>query len=243
MDNSSELVLVARRGAHLVLTLNRADKANAMTVAMVEALTAQIKQAGDDPEIRAIVITANGERVFCAGVDVREKPADGDMAAQRERRSHALAALQDAVIDVPRPVIVSLNGAATGAGAMIALMADACVAVDSASIGLPEIDIGIASFSGANILNVIGGRALALDLIQNGRKMPAAEAMNRGLVRTVVSRTELEGAAQAAADVLAAKDAHAFADNKLWINRGLKTAVAEARAEHARHREIGRAHV
>ncbi|WP_418147781.1 enoyl-CoA hydratase/isomerase family protein [Variovorax paradoxus] len=231
-----ELVLIARRGAHLVLTLNRADKANAMTVAMVEALTAQITQAANDANIRAIVLTANGDRVFCAGVDVREKPADGDMAAQRERRSHALAALQDAVIDVPKPVVVSLNGTATGAGAMIALMADACVAVDSASIGLPEIDLGIASFSGANILTVIGGRALALDLIQNGRKMPSGEALTRGLVRTVAARAELEGAAQAAADVLAAKDAQAFADNKHWINRGLKAALAEARAEHARHR-------
>ncbi|MNL37995.1 putative enoyl-CoA hydratase echA8 [compost metagenome] len=119
---------------------------------------------------------------------------------------------------------------------MIALMADACVAVDSASIGLPEIDIGIASFSGANILTVIGGRALALDLIQNGRKMPSSEALTRGLVRTVAARSELEGAAQAAADLLAAKDAQAFAANKHWINRSLKAALVEARAEHARHR-------
>lgn len=231
-----ELVLIARRGTHLVLTLNRADKANAMTVAMVEALTAQITQAANDADISAIVLTANGERVFCAGVDVREKPADGDPAAQRERRSHALAALQDAVLDVPKPVIVSLNGAATGAGAMIALMADACVAVESASIGLPEIDIGIASFSGANILTVIGGRALAMDLIQNGRKMPAGEALTRGLVRAAVGRVDLQGATQTAADGLAAKDAQAFADNKHWINRGLKAALTEARAEHARHR-------
>jgi enoyl-CoA hydratase/carnithine racemase len=231
-----ELVLIARRGAQLVLTLNRADKANAMTVAMVETLTREITQAADNAEIRAIVLTANGERVFCAGVDVREKPADGDMAAQRERRSHALAALQDAVIDTPKPIVVALNGTATGAGAMIALMADACVAVEGSGLGLPEIDIGIASFSGANILTVIGGRALALDLIQNGRKMPANEALTRGLVRAVAPRPELEAAAQAAAEVLAAKDAHAFADNKHWINRGLKAALAEARAEHARHR-------
>ncbi len=231
-----DLVLCTRRGAHLVMTLNRADKANAMTVAMVEVLTAQITQAAADPGIRAIILSGSGERVFCAGVDVREKPADGDMAAQRERRSHALAALQDAVIDVPKPVVVALNGTATGAGAMIAFMADACVAADTAGIGLPEIDIGIASFSGANILTVIGGRALALDLIQNGRKMPASEALTRGLVRAVVPRTELELAGQAAAEVLGAKDAQAFAANKQWINRGLKAALAEAREEHARHR-------
>ena len=88
----------------------------------------------------------------------------------------------------------------------------------------------------ANILTIIGGRALALDLIQNGRKMPAGEALVRGLVRAVVPRSELETAGAAAAEVLGSKDAHAFADNKQWINRGLKAALAEARAEHARHR-------
>src|SRR5690349_24867990 len=103
-----ELVLIARRGAHLVLTLNRADKANAMTVSMVEALTAQITQAANDANIRAIVLTANGDRVFCAGVDVRAKPADGDMAAPRERRGDAPAAWQDGVIGGASPVVGSV---------------------------------------------------------------------------------------------------------------------------------------
>src|SRR6185503_7404547 len=107
-------------------------------------------------------LTGAGERVFCAGVDVCEQPADGDMARQRERRSVALAALQDAMMDTPKPVIVVLNGMASGGGAMLALLADACVAVDTAQLSLPEIDLGIASFSGASILEVIGGRALAL---------------------------------------------------------------------------------
>ena len=236
MQTHKEWVLIDRRESHLWLTLNRPEKANAMTVGMVEALTTNIVTAGSDADIRAIVLSGVGERVFCAGVDVREKPEDGDMAAQRERRSHALASLQDAILDLPKPVIAVLNGLATGAGAMLGLMADSCVAVEGAEISLPEIDIGIASYSGASILSAIGGRALALDLIQSGRRMTAYEAQSRGLVRTVAPRIELDSAGTAAAELLGAKNPQAFADIKQWINRGLKAALTEARSEHARHR-------
>lgn len=234
---NDNLVVTERKGAQLWITLNRPDKANAMTVSMVERATAALAEAAADDAVQAVVLTGAGERVFCAGVDVREQPADGDMTRQRERRSLGLAALQDAVMDTPKPVIAVLNGTAGGAGAMIALMADACVACDTAAVSMPEIDIGIASFSGASILEAIGGRALALDLIQSGRRMPAREAQARGLVRNVVARAELEQAGAALAEELGAKKAQAFADGKRWINRKLKAALAEARAEHARHRE------
>ncbi|WP_448168628.1 enoyl-CoA hydratase/isomerase family protein [Burkholderia ambifaria] len=237
METATSSVVVDIRDAFLWITVNRPDKANAMTVGMVQDITAAIARGVDDPEIRAVMLTGSGERVFTAGVDVREKPEDGDTARQKERRSHALAALQDIVMDAPKPVIAVLNGAAIGGGAMLALLADACVAVDTADLALPEIDLGIATFSGANILAVIGGRALALDLIQTGRRMSAAEAQRRGLVRSVVRREELSVAASAVATGLGAKDPAVFADNKRWINRALKEALAEARGEHARHRQ------
>ena len=230
------LVLSHRDGGLMWLTLNRADKANAMTVAMVEGLTTHIVQAGTDPTVQAILLTGAGERVFCAGVDVREQPADGDMARQRERRSHALAALQDAVLDTPKPVLVVLNGMASGGGAMIALLADACVAVDTAEVALAEIDIGIATFSGASIVEAVCGLAHARDLVQSGRRMPAPEARHIGLVRAVAPRAELVSAATALATQLGSNKPTVFADNKRWINRRVKAALAEARQEHARHR-------
>jgi enoyl-CoA hydratase/carnithine racemase len=119
---------------------------------------------------------------------------------------------------------------------MIALLADSCVAADTAALTLSEIDIGIATFSGASILEVIGGRALALDMIQTGRRMTAPESMTRGLIKMSVSQSELKSSASAVANLLGSKDPKAFADNKRWLNRGLKAALSEARAEHARHR-------
>lgn len=235
-DTPTDLLLVQRHEAHLWLTLNRADKANAMTVALMEQLTDRIVEAGQDVEVQAILVTGAGDRIFCAGVDVREKPSDGDVARQRERRSKALAALQDAFMHTPKPVIAVLNGVAIGGGAMLALMADACVAADTAALSLPEIDLGIPTFSGSNILETIGGRALALDLIQNGRRMPAQEAAARGLVRTVSTAADLRTSATAMANVLGAKDSKTFAENKRWINRALVASLEEAREQHARHR-------
>ena len=238
MGTADDQLIVERRAPHLWLTFNRPEKANALTADMLERAAAAIAEAGSDPAVRAVLVTGAGDRFFSAGVDVREKPADGDVARHRERRSAAHAALQDAAMDTPKPVIAVLNGTAIGGGAMFALLADACVAVDVAELSLPEIDLGIASFSGSNILEVIGGRSLALDLMQSGRRMPAREALGRGLIGTVVSRSEVQAAATGVAEALGSKDPQAFADNKRWINRSLKAALAEARDEHARHREI-----
>ena len=236
MTSADQKLSIEREGSNVWITIDRSEKANALTVDLMERITAAIVGAGRDDNVHAVLLTGAGERVFCAGVDVREQPADGDMARQRERRSVALAALQDAVMDTPKPVITVLNGMASGGGAMLALLADACVAVDTAQLSLPEIDLGIASFSGASILEVIGGRALALDLIQSGRRMPAGEGATRGLIAAVASRDELRATARSLAERLGAKKPYALADNKRWINCSLKRALAEAREEHARHR-------
>jgi enoyl-CoA hydratase/carnithine racemase len=232
-----EQLLIEQRETTLSITLNRPDKANALAVGMTERAAAAVRAAATNDAIRAIVLTGAGERAFCAGVDVREQPADGDAAAHRKRRSAALTALIDAVVDTPKPVVCALNGIASGGGAMLALLTDFRVAVDRAAIALPEIDLGISTFIGAEIAMEIGGLALATDLVQTGRRMPAAEALARGLFNRVVSRDELQAVAAQAAAELAGKDAKAYAANKAWLNRRVKRALAEAREEHERHRK------
>jgi 3-hydroxypropionyl-coenzyme A dehydratase len=231
------MLLVEQRDDYLWIRLNRADKANALAAAMMETATAALYEAVTDDAVRAVMLTGAGERVFCAGVDVREKPLDGDLTAHRKRRSAGLAALLGAIMDTPKPVIAVLNGTASGGGAMLALLSDARVAVDTAAISLPEIDLGMPTFTGASIAEQVGGLALAVDLVQTGRRMPAAEALSRGLLNRVVARAALEETALEVADMLAQKDTHAFAANKRWLNRRLKHELAEAREEHARHRE------
>jgi enoyl-CoA hydratase/carnithine racemase len=195
-----------------------------------------LNEAARDDSVRAIILTGAGQRAFCAGVDVREQPADGDMTAHRARRSAALAAFIDAIMNAPKPVVAALNGIASGGGAMLALVADARIAADSAAFALPEIDLAIATFTGASILMEIGGHALATDLVQSGRRISASEALARGLLNAVVPRETLKSAALRIALDLGAKDAKTFAANKAWLNRGMRAALAEAREEHERHR-------
>jgi 3-hydroxypropionyl-coenzyme A dehydratase len=236
MTSGNEL-LVERRGALMWVRLNRAEKANALNVSLMESASAALREAERDGEVRAVILSGAGGRVFCAGVDVREKPADGDVTTHRKRRSRLLAALLDGVLACPKPVVAALNGIASGGGAMLALLSDARVAVDNAAISLPEIDLGMPTFSGASIAMQMGGHALATDLVQTGRRMPAAEALARGLLGSVVARAMLETEAARVANALAGKDPHAFAENKRWINRGLTGVLAEARVEHERHRD------
>ncbi len=234
--NPDDNLLVERRDGYLWLTLNRADKANALAVGMTEGAAAALNDAAHDATVRAVILTGAGHRAFCAGVDVREAPADGDAALHRKRRSAGLAAFLDAMMSTPKPVIAVLNGIASGGGAMVAMLADARVAVDTAAFALPEIDLGMATFTGASIVMQISGHALATDLVQTGRRMPAAEALSRGLVNCVVPKEELDAAALRVAASLAGKDPKTFAANKAWLNRPMKAALAEAREEHERHR-------
>lgn len=235
--STDDNLLIERREGYLWLTLNRADKANALAVGMTVGAAAALREAAGDDTVRAVILTGAGHRAFCAGVDVREQPADGDMATHRKRRSAGLAAFLEAIMDTPKPVIVVLNGIASGGGAMLALLSDARVAVDTAAISLPEINLGMATYTGIAIAMEVGGHALATDLVQSGRRMPAAEALTRGLLSIVVTRDGLDAATLRIAGELADKDAKAFAANKLWLNRRMKAALAEARAEHERHRK------
>jgi enoyl-CoA hydratase/carnithine racemase len=235
MDGIDYLQIDNRAGC-LWITLARPDKANALTVDMMKAVTAALSSAADDQSVRAIAIAGTGEKVYCAGVDVRELPADGDMSAHRQRRSLALFEMFNAVMDTAKPVVAVVNGVASGGGAMLALVCDARVAVDTAEISLPEINLGLPTFAGASIVTQFGGIALAADLVQTGRRMPAAEALARGLLTSVVSRQELEAEGTRLAGLLAQKDGEAFAANKQWLNRGMKVALADARDASERHR-------
>lgn len=237
MKTAYEHLAIENREGCMHITLARAEKANALTVGMMEGATAALQAAAADDAIRAVLLTGAGDKVFCAGADVREQPADGDMQAHRKRRGAALFALLNAILDAPKPVIAVLNGIASGGGAMLALVADARVAVDAAEISLPEINLGMPTFPGIAIATHVGGLALATDLVQTGRRMPAAEAISRGLLAGAVPRAGLDAEAKRIAELFAAKDTRAFAANKRWLNRSLKTALAEARAGMDEHRK------
>jgi enoyl-CoA hydratase/carnithine racemase len=124
-----------------IVRFDRPETANAMTIAMMEALAASIGRYGSDPATTSIILNGVPARQFLAGADMLEE-TDPKPAAARTRGRAALRDLHLAIVDCANPVVVALNGPAIGAGAMVALMSDTIVAAEGASLGFPEIDIG-----------------------------------------------------------------------------------------------------
>ena len=230
-------VAVERHGGVLLVTIDRAAAANAIDDTVGAGLCSAFATADADAAIQALVLTGAGARVFSAGADLKN-PAGLLPLALAERRGSTLSALLDAVLSFPKPFVAAVNGAAAGAGAMLALLADAVVAADTARFVLPEIEHAMPTPIGLAILTDIGGSAFAADLVLSGRSMPAAEGERRGLMRCVPASGLLEAALEQAR-LLGGKPALAFALNKDWLQRGRRRAIAEATRDAGAYRLRG----
>jgi len=179
---SAELVLVERMDAIAILTLNRPDKRNALSLAVVRRLEAVLAELRGDRDLRAIVLTGAGG-VFVAGADVAEL---------RERRAEESlqginAGLFRQVEDFPCPLVAAISGWALGGGMELAMACDVRVAGESARFGQPELGLGILPAAGGmHRLPALVGMGVAKDLVLTGRTIDAAEALRIGLVSRVV---------------------------------------------------------
>jgi len=235
---SEPYITLERRGEVAWLVIERAAKANALTLGMMAELSHQVAACAIDPNTKAVVITGAGSRVFCAGVDVRT-PTELPDAVATQSRSERFFELLIALAAFPKPLVIRLNGVASGGGAMIALLGDSVIAVDNAALGFPEIDLGSPTMAGLAILGHLAGAAIASDLVQSGRRMGATEAIGRGLVTEIVSTDALDARVEQAALLLGSKPPQAFVLNKQWLRRPLLEALHAAEAEHRRARAAG----
>lgn len=180
----SEPVLYERRGAVAVLTLDRADRRNALSRDTLFALGRLGREAVADPDVRAIVVTGAGDKAFCAGADLKERQG---MTLEDVRRQVGLYRSELGVLDTsPKPVVAALNGVAFGGGLELALIADLRVAAPHAELALPETSLGIIpGAGGTQRLPRVVGEARAKEMILLGRKLSAAEALAWGLVNRV----------------------------------------------------------
>ena len=214
----------------LVATINRPEAANALNAAVLDGLVAALADAVSDATIRAVVVTATGDRIFSAGADLKEY-AELDRAQAGSRRRATLSRALLAVVDFPKPLVVAIQGKAIGAGCMLAQIADAAIAVDGAELRMPEIALDMPSPLGVAILAWRGGVVTARDLIQTGASLDAAGALARGLLDAVVGRDALVAQALERVRALAAHGGDAYRANKAWINRDLRRVMTEATEE------------
>ncbi|MEO6578778.1 MAG: enoyl-CoA hydratase-related protein [Candidatus Limnocylindria bacterium] len=199
-EQTYETILVASGGGVGTITLNRPDALNALDAAMRGELLRAVKHAARDGDVRAIVITGAG-RGFCSGADLRGGGAEREFRRVLTTEYNPLIA---AIRGIPKPVIASVNGVAAGAGVSLALAADLVIAADDARFVPAFQRIALVPDSGLTRTLVRAmGRHRALEILLGERSLGAREALDAGLVASVVPADELEDATRALADRLA----------------------------------------
>jgi methylglutaconyl-CoA hydratase len=204
---SGTLVLREDRGPIAVLTLNRPERRNALSRALVAELGDAIDALATELGIRALVLTGNGP-TFCAGMDLKEAshPADPDQAERAAvADAQAIADLIDHIHKFPHPTIAAAQGDALAGGAGLALACDFVLMAESGRLGFPEVKRGlVAAIVLHDLVRHVGDRR-ARDLLLTGRSLEASEAAHWGLInRTVPAASTLDEALALARSLLAA---------------------------------------
>ena len=241
MSEAGQELLTQNRDGLLWITLNRASKANAMTIEMTRGLAQALRDARHDATVRGVLITGAGERVFSGGVDVRHTSPMASMTAEgfRQARSTAFFSVLMELVEFAKPVVAAVNGVASGGGFMIAALADVIVACDTATFVLPEIDLGTPPLAGLAILQPLIGGALAYDLVQSARHLSAVDGVRHGLTRAAVPQTEVTAQAEKIARELMAKNPRAFAASKSWMRKTMRAALEQAEQAMVTYRAAG----
>jgi enoyl-CoA hydratase/carnithine racemase len=175
-------LLVERHGALLRLTIDRPEKRNALSLALLDAIGATLSASAADPGILCAVITAAGDRCFAAGGDLQELDAIRSEADTRAMSRRGRAAL-DQVRAFPVPVVAALNGHALGGGAELALACDLRVCAPHAEIGFLQSQLAVTTAWGGGIdLALTVGDRRALRILATSARIEASRALDLGLV-------------------------------------------------------------
>jgi len=200
---SYETILVQRDGPVAIVRLNRPERMNAVIEQMYLELQDALRVAGDDPEVRVLILTGSvrrrpeGDRpAFCAGADLKEHAAGTRTPAQKRQYITLAHDTTRQLYEWPRPVIVAVNGPARGAGAEMALNGDVVLMADAASIAFPETGLG--TFVGGGVtahLTRLVGMARAKQLVYSGAVLDGPAAVAAGLAQASYPLDELMPAA------------------------------------------------
>jgi len=175
-------LLVDRQGRILRLTINRPDKRNALSLALLDEIGATLAKNAGDPGIGCAVITGAGDKCFAAGGDLQELAAIRSTEDTRAMSRRGRAAL-DQVRAFPLPVIAALNGHALGGGAELAVACDLRVSAPHAEIGFLQAQLNVTTaWGGGTDLALTVGDRRALRILSTSARLEAARALDLGLV-------------------------------------------------------------
>ena len=179
--NMASMISVERRDEIAIVSLNRPEKLNAISRAMLRELTDVFEQAANDKSLRAIIFTGSGDKAFSAGTDLSELiDVPDDEALNVAEGGQELCHL---IENCPVPVIAAVNGIAAGAGCEFALASHLRIASPTASFSLPELKLGIIpGYGGTQRLAREVGHGRALEIMLTARQVDAEEALRIGLI-------------------------------------------------------------
>ena len=196
MIESLEQVTYERDGAVAVISLNRPQKRNALSLSMMRELDAALAAAGADEGVRAVILRGNGP-AFSAGHDLSEL-VDRDEAAYRTIFD-ACVDLMARLVSIPQPVIAEVDRVATAAGCQLVAACDLAVASENASFATPGVRIGLFCSTPMVALSRAIGSKRAMEMLLTGAPISAETALSWGLVNLVVPSGRLHDEALALA--------------------------------------------
>ncbi|GAA1589840.1 MULTISPECIES: enoyl-CoA hydratase/isomerase family protein [Streptomyces] len=217
------------------ITINRPDAMNAMNTEAKVALRDAVRAAADDAAVRAVLLTAAGDRAFCVGQDLKEHVQN--LQADRETGSSLTMTtvsehynpIVRALAEMPKPVVAGVNGVAAGAGFGFALAADFRVVSETASFNTSFAGVALTADSGVSwTLPRLIGASRAADLLLFPRSVKAQEAYELGIANRLVPAGELHAQAEAVARTLAAGPTVAYAALKESLAYGASHSLADA---------------
>lgn len=232
---SYETLLYDVRDQVALVTLNRPDRMNTLGGPMKDELRhAFLERARHDAQVRAVIVTGQGDRAFCAGADIKERAATVLPLPDYHLRQQATHELFRAIETFEKPVIAAINGVALGGGLEIALCADVRLCASHARLGLPEARIGaLPAAGGTQRLPRVVGVAWAKQLMLTCDHIDAELALRIGLVTQVTPPEELLPAAFAMAGRMAANAPLSLRYIKQAIDLGQQVGI-EAGLEYER---------
>jgi enoyl-CoA hydratase len=172
------------------VTLNRPEVYNALNAALLGELGEVVEEIKKDPDIGVVILTGAGAKAFVSGADIREIPASNAILAWETSRDHQFVLNQ--LERLGKPSIAAINGYCLGGGLELAMACTLRIASENASLGLPELGLGLLpGYGGTQRLIRLVGRGKAIEMILTAKSIGAAEAFRIGLVNQVVSLSDL----------------------------------------------------
>jgi enoyl-CoA hydratase len=183
-------ILTEKQDGILLITINRPDKLNALNRETIQEIGQAVKSGNDAKDVYGMILTGAGEKAFVAGADISEFSSYSPIEAETLSRDGGL--VFTSIERSSKPVIAAVNGFALGGGCELAMACQLRIASENAKFGQPEVNLGlIPGYAGTQRLVQLIGKGKALEYLMTADLIPAAEALQLGLVNYVVPQTEL----------------------------------------------------